>query len=266
MQKDTQDKTIDHSKLKKNELKNLPVDIKNKNIKKLKNNKNKAKIEEKPKLLELSDEDLSVIKAFLKKYNIKASDDDINKSYNLSYNVGLENCIKLNLKFKYRYWKNHEFDDGKIDFFYNFKNDLLINREPSIHIIPSKELEKKYNCECTAYHENITNTILRENKESLIKCIYYIRKSDSNFIYNIGIDQGFYYFYNKEKNDYLDYGSLVRFSDICYCSEHVFYYKSGTNNLDEIKKDTATVDELLNDVKKGQEERKNNVLSLVTTK
>ena len=47
------------------------------------------------------EEDLSIIKAFLEKYNITASDVDINKSYNLSYNVGLENCIKLNLKFKY---------------------------------------------------------------------------------------------------------------------------------------------------------------------
>lgn len=266
MQKDTQDKTIDPSKLKINELKNLPVYIRRKNIRKLKNNKNKAKLEENPILLKLSDEDLSIIKVFLEKYNITASDDDINKSYNLSYNVGLENCIKLNLKFKYRYWKHHEFDDGEIDFFYNFKNDLLINSEPSTHIIPSKELEEKYNCECTANHKNITNTILRDNKESLIKCIYYIRKSDSNFIYNIGSYQRFYYFYNKEKNDYLDYGSLARFSDECYCYEHNFYYKSETNNLDEIKKDTATIDELLKNVEKGEQERKDNVLSLVTTK
>ena len=219
----------------------------------------------KAKMLKLSDEDLSKIKDILKKYNITASDDDINKSYNLCYNKGLENCIHLNLKFKYRYWEYQEFFDGNLYFFYNFKNDLLINSEPSIYIIYSKELKEKYNCNCIDNHENITNSILRDNKESLIKCIYYIRKSDSNFIYNIGNDKSFYYFYNKEKNDYLDYGSLTLFSDICYCNVYNFYHKSGTSNFEEIKKDTATIDELLKNVKKGQQERKDNALSLVTT-
>ena len=118
----------------------------------------------KPKMLKLSDEDLSKIKDLLKKYNITASDDDINKSYNSSYNVGLENCIHLKLKFKYRYRKDQEFIDGNYNFYYNFKNDLLIGNNPVIDIIYSKELEEKYNCECTANHKSITNKILKENR------------------------------------------------------------------------------------------------------
>jgi len=220
---------------------------------------------EKAKMLKLSDEDLSKIKDFLKKYNIKASDDDINKSYNLSYNKGLENCIHLNLKFKYRYWENQDFFDGNSDFYYNFKNDLLIKSEPIIHIIHSKELEEKYKCECTRNHKNITNSILKDNKESLTKCIYYIRKTDSNFIDYICNNQSCYYFYNKEKNDYLDYGSTVRFSNECYCCDYIFFYKDGTYNFEEIKNNSATIDELLKKVKKGQQERIDNVLSLVTT-
>ena len=234
-------------------------DINNKIINKINEEKEKAK------MLKLSDEDLSKIKDLLKKYNITASDDDINKSYNLSYNKGLENCIHLNLKFKYRYWEKQEFSDGNLYFFYNFKNDLLINCEPSINIIYSKELEEKYDCECNANHKNITNKILKENKEYLIKSVYYIRKQDSNFIYGIASDGNYYYFYNKEKNDYIDCGYLRNFSNKCYCCWNLFYNKTGTSNFEEIKKNTTTIDELLKYVKKGEQERKDNILSLVTT-
>ena len=216
----------------------------------------------------MSNEDISKVKELLKKHGINTTNDEINSSYNLGIEAGLENCIKLKLDFKYKCREEQEGFTDSFNFYYNFANYNLIYTS-GIEVIESDDLLNKFkNVKYYGNHSRMLQEIIREHPESTIKYIIFIFKKDIDFINTFSFS-GSVYYYNKEANYYIDRGDLVipgTNIGTCYCSP-ALYRKFDTVTKEYIENNMASIDDLLRDYKSEDgRQRWDTKIELVTNK
>lgn len=219
------------------------------------------------------------VKKFLQKYNIEFSDEGINKSYHLAKRKGLKNCIELKITFR---WKTKIYEEGDkkcgvVSFYYNFKKNRLILYTKKYLLNKEEVINEFKGTDCWKQHRDIKKKFFKKDRnnkatKNYIRAAYYIFKSDINFIHSILNKDDRCYFYNEEKKDYIDKGTLITPVGVDGCKCNIFYKKDNAINpeqtIEEINNNMATIDDLLKDVndKNSSEFRINNNLKLVTEK
>ena len=164
--KKSEDNKKTHSNIRDSEKSKYYYEEKNQ-VKCNKKNQKKTVI---PQSKRMSDEDLSKVKELLKKYGINASDDDINKSYNLS---GYDDCITLSISFSYKF-REDDLDSrsGSIDFHYNFRNNRLVTSTDKYLIYSKEVIDKFRNTSCYSNHNKIRQDLLKNNEFTIEQIEY----------------------------------------------------------------------------------------------